>query len=625
MSSKTAALPHPVEALRADHRRASRLIRLLTDQIEGLARLRPLDIEIAQGVFRYMVDFVDNQHHAREDFLIEILGKRNTKAQRKVLATNEDHDELKQEGKDILAILANQLARPDLNSTKLVKRLHHYADTLITHFKFEEAYLFSTAENVLDEKDWQKIERQSADSGDPLFGEEIEESYKALFDIYINQVREIGSPASRHRTVSAAAFVDTASALASGTKSFASIWWGGSLNVLKINLAGAKSLARSRSLSEYVGTSMEWSRSWYIEAKATSSQLRYTLENTAREVVEPLAEALGAQIREFEVSHRPDQIGPSWQSQLANLALRATVKRMASNQSGEDFEIPTANIEIPRTSIERFIPRLAGDVLVERMELDNAFAEVMSIKGNSATRTVLFFPGGGFMMAPTQAHRLMAARLARSAMARVILVHYRLAPEHRFPAGLDDCVEAYRYLVNSGTPAESMAIIGDSAGGGMALSALLRIRDEGMPLPAAGVLLSPVTDLSYSGLSRKENSWSDPSLTNDENNLMAEIYLGETSKNDPSASPLFADLSDLPPILIQVGSVEVLLDDALRVAAKIRSQGGECECEVWHDMPHDWMLFGMLPEARKALRRIVEFIDTRFADHVEVSAATVKG
>ena len=138
---------------------------------------------------------------------------------------------------------------------------------------------------------------------------------------------------------------------------------------------------------------------------------------------------------------------------------------------------------------------------------------------------------------------------------------------------------------------------------------MLRIRDEGLPLPAAGVLLSPVTDLSYSGDSRRHNSWTDPSLPSDEHNLIAKVYLGDVAKDDPLASPLFADLSGLPPILIQVGSIEVLLDDALRVAAKIRSQGGECECEVWHDMPHDWMLFGMLPEARKALHRIVEFID----------------
>ena len=613
MNSPLAEALQPVEALRNDHRRATRLITLLTERLKGLARLSPVDIEIAGGVFRYIVDFVDKQHHAREDLLIEMIAKRSPEAGRMVRRTNKDHDELKNEGADILAVLASLADGSARVSRMLAERVRHYADELKQHFSYEESQLFDLAQEVLDKRDWGKFVRLETGSGDPMFGSEVEADFQSLFDIYINQIREIGTPASRHVAVSAAAFVDAAAGVASGTKSVYSAWRGGLSGIFKANIAGATALTKSRSVYEYCSNSLAWTRAVFGETDAMSVRMLDAAEFTARSAVTPFADALNSGQRAFDHSHRHDRASPSWQAQVVNLMLRATVKRIAQSRPGEEFAIPVNNIEIPRTAIDRFIPALAKDVDVQQLELENSLAEFLSIKGVAAERTILFFPGGGFMMAPTQAHRLMAARLARKANARVLLVHYRLAPEYRFPAGLDDCVEAYRYLLNEGTSPGSIAIIGDSAGGGMALSSLLRIRDAGLPMPAAAALLSPVTDLSYSGLSRSHNSWADPSLPSDERNLIAQVYLGSVAKDDPIASPLFGDLSGLPPILIQVGSIEILLDDALRAAAKIRAQGGDCDCEVWHDMPHDWMLFGMLPEARKAQRRIVEFFDEHFA------------
>ncbi|MFD1611423.1 alpha/beta hydrolase [Sphingomonas tabacisoli] len=203
---------------------------------------------------------------------------------------------------------------------------------------------------------------------------------------------------------------------------------------------------------------------------------------------------------------------------------------------------------------------------------------------------------------------MLEGRLARRLNARGMLVDCRVAPEHAFPAGLDDCCAAYEWLLAEGTAPKSI-ITGDSAGGGLALSTVVRMRDCGVETPAAIVLISPVTDLTYSGQSRRDNDWIDPTLPNDDGNFMGELYLGGVPHDHPLASPLFADLSRLPPTLLQVGSTEVLLDDSLRVAAKIRTQGGECECEVWHDMLHDWPLFAMLRESRRALRRIVQFVD----------------
>lgn len=609
MKITKAVQPQLVEALRNDHKRASRLIQLLTDQIEGLVRFRPLDLEIAQGVFRYMTDFVDRQHHAREDFLFDLLGQRDPAVRHKVQQADSDHQKLEREGAKVVAALATLIERPSLGVKSFSRRVRRYRDLLIEHFHYEEARLFAAAEK-LGAAEWSKIEKAVSAAEDPLFGAEVEASFQSLFDIYVNHISEIGRPVLRPATVSAAVLTDSAAEVLSGSRSVIAELRRGAAGIIKANLSGASALAGSRSLSQFCSNAINWSRASFDETTAVSGQVFGAVERTARSAIAPFGNALGTEVREFDVSHRPDRAAVSWQANIVNLALRATVKRMASASSG-DLPIPDKNIEVPRMAIERFIPQLADDVAVERIELAHAFAEVMTIKGTEPGRTILFFPGGGFMLAPTQAHRLMAARMARGANARVVMVHYRLAPEYRFPAGLNDCVDAYRALLDTGVAPRSIVVIGDSAGGGMALSTLLRIRGEGLAMPAAAVLLSPVTDLSYSGESRRGNSWSDPSLPNDDRNLIAQVYLGTLPQNDPLASPLFADLSGLPPMLIQVGSTEILLDDALRVAAKIRAQGGDCECEVWHDMPHDWMLFGILPEARKALRRIVGFVKDR--------------
>ena len=610
MKLTKAVQPQLVEALRNDHTRASRLIQLLTDQIEGLVRFRPLDLEIAEGVFRYMIDFVDRQHHAREDFLFDLLGQRDPAVRHKVQQADSDHQNLEREGAKVVAALATLMERPSLGVKSFSRRVRRYRDLLIEHFQYEEARLFAAAEK-LGSAEWSKIEKAVSAADDPLFGAEVEASFQSLFDIYVNHISEIGRPVLRPATVSAAALTDSAAEVLSGSRSVIAELRRGAAGIVKANLSGVSALAGSRSLSQFCNNMISWSRASYDETTTVSGQVFDAVERTARSAIAPFGNALGTEVREFDVSHRPDRAAVSWQANIVNLALRATVKRMASSSSSEPMAIPDKNIEVPRMAIERFIPQLADDIAVERIELANAFAEVMTIKGTEPGRTILFFPGGGFMLAPTQAHRLMAGRLARGADARVVMVHYRLAPEYRFPAGLNDCVDAYRALLDTGIPARSIVVVGDSAGGGMALSTLLRIRGEGLPMPAAGVLLSPVTDLSYSGESRRGNSWSDPSLPNDDQNLIAQVYLGGLPQNDPLASPLFGDLSGLPPMLIQVGSTEILLDDALRVAAKIRAQGGDCECEVWHDMPHDWMLFGILPEARKALRRIVGFVKDR--------------
>ena len=387
--SSTKPIPRVLAMLRTDHRRASQLMKLLTDRLEGLKRLSSLDLEIALGVFRYMVDFVDNRHHAREDRLIDLIGKRDPEVANRVRKTEEDHVAITREGSEILALLLRLQDQAWVANKGLVARLHHYADTVAHHFSYEEKKLFGLAETVLSTSEWRAFERVDRNSADPLFGTEVEADFRALFDIYVNQVREIGTPATRHATISAAALVDSAAALASGTSSVWSTWRRGMLGLIKTNLDGAASLAGSRGLGEFCERSLDWSQANFDDTSALSKNVFDASLATARATLSPFADALGSGQRKFDISHQPDKTASSWQAHLVNLMLRATVKRLAASQ-GKDFAIPTKNIEIPRTAIDQFIPDLASDVEVETIELEYASAERLSIRHMKTTRTIFF-------------------------------------------------------------------------------------------------------------------------------------------------------------------------------------------------------------------------------------------
>lgn len=223
---------------------------------------------------------------------------------------------------------------------------------------------------------------------------------------------------------------------------------------------------------------------------------------------------------------------------------------------------------------------------------------------------ILYFHAGGYVACSAATDRPITAALARLARRAVFSADYRLAPEHRFPAALDDAVAAYRWLLDRGIAPRALALAGTSAGGGLALATLVRARDEGLPLPACAVAFSPWTDLAGTGASLYANDGRCPTFRPANIPAFARLYLGDASALDPYASPVFADLAGLPPLLLQASSNELLLDDARRVHDKVRRAGGSSRLEIFDDLFHAWpMLDGFMPEARVALQQAAAFID----------------
>ncbi len=264
-------------------------------------------------------------------------------------------------------------------------------------------------------------------------------------------------------------------------------------------------------------------------------------------------------------------------------------------------------VEEMRAGMESMVgtAQLPAGLIRETLAVNGVPAEWVTARGAAADRAVLYLHGGGYALGSIATHRELAARISAASGARCLVIDYRLGPEHRFPAAVEDAVAAYRWLLAAGYAPERLAIAGDSAGGGLTMATLLALRDQKLPLPATGVCISPWADLTMSGASMTSKVKDDPMLSREPLAMMAGHYLGDGDPRAPLASPVFADLRGLPPLLIQVGAAEVLLDDSTRLAEKARAGGVEVELEVWPDMIHVWHAFASLvPEGQEAIDRI---------------------
>jgi acetyl esterase/lipase len=235
------------------------------------------------------------------------------------------------------------------------------------------------------------------------------------------------------------------------------------------------------------------------------------------------------------------------------------------------------------------------------------------IAGSNARhdKAILYFHGGGFRLGSVSSHRELIARIAEISGCRVLAINYRLAPEHRFPAPLEDAIAAYSWMLGQGLSPENIAFAGDSAGGNLVLAVMLSLRERGAPLPAAAVLMSPWTDLAATGESYVSRADADPIHQRPMILALAKNYLGgDGDPRDPMASPLYAELAGLPPMLIQVGDRETVLGDSVMFAEKARAAGIDVELQVWDGMIHVFQMFGAeLPEARRAIDSIAKFIN----------------
>lgn len=253
-----------------------------------------------------------------------------------------------------------------------------------------------------------------------------------------------------------------------------------------------------------------------------------------------------------------------------------------------------------------------ADVKVEALDVSGVGGEWLGPAGAREDRTVLYLHGGGYVIGSPRSHRHLAAAIAVAANVAAFVPDYRLAPEHAFPAAVEDAVAVYRGLLARGIDPARIVVAGDSAGGGLTVATMVALRERGVALPAGGVCISPWVDMTCTAASYRTKAAIDPIVTRPSVAEMATLYLCGAEPRHPLASPLLADLTGLPPLLVQVGSDEVLLDDAVALVERAKAAGVDATLEVWPEMIHVWHWFlPMLDEAEQAIARIGAFVRTR--------------
>ncbi len=293
-------------------------------------------------------------------------------------------------------------------------------------------------------------------------------------------------------------------------------------------------------------------------------------------------------------------------------SLRAKAIRWITSRFVKGMDAETIEVQELREKLNRIarLLRTARRVSVETTEISGLYAEWLRPKDAAAGKVLLYLHGGAYVVGNCGTHRQMVSHIARAAGINALLPEYRLAPEHKFPAAIDDAVNVYRALLADGYGAGDILIAGDSAGGGLTVATLLALRHAGDPMPAAAVLLSPFLDVTASGESARTRADQDPWFDAKDIPVVARNYCEEGADlRNPLVSPVFANVAGLPPTCIQVGDDEILLSDSTRFAEKMKEAGNEIEIEVWPEMWHVFQIFiGKMPEARRGIRKIGAYI-----------------
>ena len=292
----------------------------------------------------------------------------------------------------------------------------------------------------------------------------------------------------------------------------------------------------------------------------------------------------------------------SIRASLISFFLRRTLKKRMA-----EFDDP-ADVRQAPSLPGSGVPK---DIRIEPVDAAGVPAEWLTPEGAAEGAALLYLHGGGYVFGGLDSHRDIACRLARASGVRTLLIDYRLAPEHRFPAPVEDATAVYQWLLDGGQAAEQLVVAGDSAGGGLSTALMVNLKALALPLPKAAVLMSPWTDLANTGESVAANDDLDAMISPQAVTKFAGLYLDGQDPTDPLASPHYADLSGLPPVQVLVGSEEVLLSDSERLVEKIEAAGGSAELAVWPKMPHVFpVLAGVIPEGRRAIQDMAGFIRT---------------
>ncbi len=269
-------------------------------------------------------------------------------------------------------------------------------------------------------------------------------------------------------------------------------------------------------------------------------------------------------------------------------------------------------MEYGATVDQKKIP-IPDDIKIEKIDINGIPAEWQIVPGAEESKVLLYIHGGGWVLGSPNTSRLLTIEMAKATKMRVLSIDYRLAPEHPFPAALEDCVAVYKWLLSNDIKPKNIIISGDSAGGNLTLTTLIKLRDDGIPLPAGAIPISPVTDFSFTDdISRLDdlyikNGETDPVLADIGIYLCYYAYTAGANSRDPLISPLFGDLKGLPPILIQASSCEMLYDETRRFFERAKEAGVDVELQTWDDMKHVFQGEQALPEAKEAIEKIGQF------------------
>lgn len=296
---------------------------------------------------------------------------------------------------------------------------------------------------------------------------------------------------------------------------------------------------------------------------------------------------------------------PSWQSAFFDKF------RKVSKPSTANTDTDIAELRRQYTYLSDRFGAAPADAVFEPASLGPVKGEWVKTDASVPARLILYFHGGGYIAGSPETHRALIARLCAASEASAFSVAYRLAPECAFPAAVRDGIDAYRQLTARGISPQSIVLAGSGAGGGLAFSVLLAIRNAGLPMPAACVAMSPWADLSLSGWSVLQNAKNDTAQSWELLFISARHYLKRTNPSDPYASPVFANFKDFPPIMVHAGSLEMLRDDASRLGDRAADAGVPVSVEIYDGMQHVFQANPYVPEARVSLQRLGQFIRSR--------------